>query len=300
MSFTSDVKSELCRLARGKCCQRSEAYGLLFFSNKFSKSGINFNTESLDTAQLFEKRLSHIFNVSTKVKLRSSFKNSNIYEFKISADSSEKILNALCYDGIEEKDLVRSVFDRGCCLSAFLRGAFLSCGTVQNPSNEYRLSFTFQDIERKGILKDILTENGFSPKERIRGNLHILYFKDSESIEDLLTFLGAQNSSLLLMNEKIYKDIRNNINRAKNCDSANIDRTLNAVEKQISAIKFIEEKKGLIYLPEELKKVAVLRLENPESPLSELCRLFDEPISKSGINHRLRKIIDIAEKLKQE
>jgi DNA-binding protein WhiA len=300
MSFSADVKTELCHLNKRKCCQKSEAYGLLFFSNKFSRDGINFNTESLDTAKLFKKRMADFFNINLPVTSRESFKNIPLYEFKIYGDETVPVFENLSYNGKSEDAIIRSIFDRECCLPSFLRGAFLACGYVENPKKNYRITFTLSDSKKQKILKDILSENGFIPKERQSKNQYILYFKDSAYVEDLLTFLGAQNSSLLVMSEKIEKDIANNANRAKNCDSANIDRTLSAVEKQISAIEFIKEKRTLLYLPENLREVAEVRVNNPEVPLSELCKLTSVPMSKSGINHRLQKIIDIANKLKEE
>ena len=182
-----------------------------------------------------------------------------------------------------------------CCAGAFLRGAFLSCGTVTSPESGYHLEFV---VPYKKLCTDLikfLDELNLNPKYIVRKGNHIVYFKDSESIEDILAIIGAQDASLYVMGIKIEKDVKNKVNRKLNFEISNISKTVDAAQIQISAIELIESRQGLSSLPDNLQKIARLRLEYPESSLSELEKLLDEPISRSGINHRLNKIVKIAQ-----
>ncbi len=298
MSFTNDVKSELSVFQGSACCKKSQLYAMLFFCGKFSRNEIRLSTESLQTAELFEKSLRRLFSVQPKASVREAFGKITVYDMTVDKESADKLLSAYTYSpDADTSDLIRPIFDRRCCLPAFIKGAFLVCGNLQNPQKGYRLEFTFQDEKHRDILKDILFENGFEAISGKRRDMPILYFKGSEKIEDLLAFMGATNSCLELMNEKIYKDIRNNQNRKSNCDVANISKTLAAVEKQISAINKLKKAKIYDTLPDELHEVAELRLLYRDLPLSELRLMTEPPLSRSGINHRLRKLTEMAEKL---
>lgn len=298
MSFTGDVKSELAANGGAACCKKSQLYAMLFFAGEFSHKKIRLSTESLQTAELFEKLLRKVFGVDPKACVRDNFGNIQVYDISLTGEDAEKVISGYGYGETEDlSELKRSVFDRHCCLPAFIRGAFLVCGSLQNPQKGYRLEFAFTDVKHRDILRDILFENGFGAISGNRKELPILYFKGSETIEDLLAFTGATNSCLELMNEKIYKDIRNNENRKSNCDVANISKTLLASEKQCEAILKLKSQKMFECLPDELKTVAELRLEHRDMPLSELRMMTEPPLSRSGINHRLRKLCELAEKL---
>jgi hypothetical protein len=182
----------------------------------------------------------------------------------------------------------------------FLRGVFLSCGTVSDPGKDYHLELNAPDEKRRGALFTLITESGIPIRKSTRKNKPILYIKESELISDFLTFIGAGVNSMEVMNAKIYKELRNNVNRAVNCDAANIGKTARASSKQIADIELIYNRKGAEFLPSALKQVADLRLENVDMSLKEIGEECDPKLSRSGVFHRLEKIKAIAEKLKDE
>ena len=185
-------------------------------------------------------------------------------------------------------------------VSPFLAGAFLSCGSMTEPMKEYHLEFAVSSSELAYDLAELLNDVGVKAKTAERKNDYVIYMKESESIEDTLTMMGAPSSSIELMNIKILKDIRNKTNRITNCDNANIERTLKASMRQIEDIEYIEKTKGLDYLPQELRNTAEVRLDNPEISLKDLGELLEKPVGRSGVNHRLSKISEIAEQLREE
>ncbi len=176
----------------------------------------------------------------------------------------------------------------------------MSCGSITEPIKEYHLEFAVPYYELTQDLLKLLTSVGINAKYTERKNAYVIYLKDSESIEDLLTLMGATMSSIDLMNVKIYKDVRNKANRIANCDSANIERTLKASERQITDIEYIMATEGLDSLSPELRNAAEIRLENPDVSLKELGEMLDKPVGRSGANHRLKKLSEIAERIRAE
>ena len=179
----------------------------------------------------------------------------------------------------------------------FLRGVFIACGVVADPNKEYHLELA-ASLEKCRSLFTLINESGMQIKESVRKNQPFLYTKDSEGIADFLTFIGAMLSAMEIMNVKIYKGVRNNVNRAVNCEAANIDKTVAASRKQCEDIELILSRKGWEFLGEELRQVAQLRLEHEDLSLRELGELTEPKISRSGVNHRLRRISEIADKLR--
>ena len=201
--------------------------------------------------------------------------------------------------GLPDEDSVAEIAC-GCanCLKNYICGVFIACGTMTDPnSTTYQLEMRVTDEENANQLETLLEECGLPPKRSTRSNSVILYYKDSESIEDFLNFIGAQKALFEVMNVKIRKELRNNANRLANCDAANIDKTINTAQLQIKAIEKIASSDQIKALPPELKMTADLRLENPEATLIELARLHEPPITKSGVNHRLKKLMELSEKL---
>lgn len=180
---------------------------------------------------------------------------------------------------------------------AFLRGIFLSCGNISNPETEYHLEFCCPTSELSDILIKILSENqnlNFEPKFVFRRNSYVIYSKNGDKITDLLVYIGAKNHAMDLMQIKMLKEVRNNINRTTNFETANISKITNSATYQISAIKKLKKSKKFEFLPDTLKEIANLRLENPYSSLQDLSDMCGGKISKSGINHRLKKLIEIS------
>ena len=184
-----------------------------------------------------------------------------------------------------------------CCKTAFLAGAFLGGGYVKTPKNGYHFEIKTHYRTLSRDLAEIIEEMGFEPKQVMRKSEYVVYMKQSDTISDLLAQMGATDAMLELCNVKILKDVRNNITRKVNCDTANITKAADAAAVQLRAIYKIQAKLGLEALPEPLKQAARLRMENPEANLTELGQMMAPPISKSGVNHRLKKIIHMAEEL---
>ena len=185
---------------------------------------------------------------------------------------------------------------------AFLRGVFVSCGSVTDPNKEYHLELVLPENDRTPALLDFIAEHGMSLKETARGGARskktVLYAKESELIEDCLTYIGAANHSMEIMQVKIVKDFRNRVNRSVNCENANLDKTVAASNKSTADIEYIFSTMGADWLSPDLRETARLRVENPEMSLSELCGMFPEKISRSGLNHRLKKLSKLAEELR--
>lgn len=198
-------------------------------------------------------------------------------------------------DFIYQADTINEGFFKcGECAKLFIRGAFISCGTMTDPNVSYHLELIIPDRELFLQLYEFLNKHDLCPKKSKRKNYNILYYKESANIEDFLTYIGAQKVSLQIMNIKILKDIRNNANRLANCDTANIDKTVNAAQMQIDAIKNLITGGKINKLSGELKHTAFLRLENENASLSELASMHTPVITKSGVNHRLSKIVEIS------
>ncbi|MCR5432592.1 MAG: DNA-binding protein WhiA [Lachnospiraceae bacterium] len=186
-----------------------------------------------------------------------------------------------------------------CCKSAFLRGAFLTCGSLSDPEKDYHLEFVLKNKAQADMLREILSALSVEAGSVIRKKAHVLYLKDSEIIATTLTLVGAHVALMELENVKIYKEVRNNINRYVNCETANIEKTVRAASKQVEDISFLASQPGFDDLPEELRTTAALRLSHPDVSLSELAELHPAAVSKSGINHRLRKLCDMAERIRK-
>jgi len=180
----------------------------------------------------------------------------------------------------------------------FLRGVFLTCGAVSDPGKNYHLELNIPDEKKAEALLTLITESGIVIKKSTRKNRPLLYIKESELISDFLTFIGAGVNSMEIMNAKILKEVRNNVNRAVNCDAANIEKTTRAAGRQIADIELIYKKKGADFLPPELKQIAELRLNNFDMSLKEIGEACEPRLSRSGVFHRLEKINNIAEKLR--
>lgn len=297
MSFSSQVKNELVKIEYEKnCCKKSLLYGMALFSKVFSYRGIIFQTENESIIMLYKRLLKELCNIDSDIIVSPSGKS-----FTVNIDDTASAGKLMTYFGHDshETSLRINVSNFVCqqCQSAFLAGAFLSCGTVSSPEKDYHLEFTVAYLNLSKSFITLLQELELSPKLTNRKGYNIIYFKESEAIEDCLYIMGAASSMFDMMNVKIVKEIRNSANRKANCEAANIEKMVNAASPQIASILKIQEKKGLNYLTPTLKEMAQIRLENPDSSLSELAQMFNPPLSKSGVNHRLKRIVKIAEEL---
>ena len=300
MSFSSNVKNEiLCLEIENECCRHAFAYGMLLLSRAFSYYDMYLLTEHEGVAEKYAEMLSTVCDVKPKIT------KSEVGKYKVEVTRKEDRLKVIETFGYDKKNgtsrLNWSNMSDECCKTAFLRGAFLTCGTVNDPNKNYHLEFVVPYLNLSRDLKLFIEdcdELNVEPKSITRNSNYIIYLKDSESIEDLLTVMCAFNSSLEIMGVKMYKDIRNNVNRKLNFENANLDKTVDASAKQINAILHIKKKVGLSYLSDDLKELAEIRVENPDMSLRELGEILSTPITRSGVNHRLKRICEIAKEIK--
>ena len=302
MSFSSNVKSELCKdtLSR-KSCAVAESYGVLLYCNTFSAQEIRIITESRDFAarlpKLFKKAFGIAFDLEPAERERGKLQFAITSEEKIG-----KIFDVLQMDLRSSLTLhvnFGMLEEEAACM-AYLRGAFLAGGSVTDPTKRYHLEMTTSHYKVSRETCALLVECGFSPKELTRGGNNILYFKQSDYIEDFLTAIGAQVSAMGVMEAKVEKDLRNGVNRRVNCETANLTKVVDASLGQMAAIKALEQAGELDKLPGKLRETALLRKENPEATLQELAAMFDPPITKSAINHRMRKLQELARALEEK
>lgn len=184
--------------------------------------------------------------------------------------------------------------------SVFAADAFLKYGHITDPQKEYHLEFVLADKEKANEIYEKIKEQGINLKFTKRGSLNVLYLKESEGIEDILTLMGAVKSAMEIMNIKIFKDVRNKVNRVTNCETANISKTIQAASTQIRDINYLKQVDKFTDLPKELQQIANLRVSHSELSLNDLCKLTNPPVSKSGVNHRLKRISAIASELRNK
>lgn len=291
MTFSQQVKAELCEpRALRKCCAVAEAYGILLYCHTFSPAEIRITTASAELAE----RLPHLFKRAFGILLdEASGTQGGKHSFRINDRKKiEEIYNTFGNDiNTPSLHINFGVIEETCCKASFVRGAFLAGGSITDPEKRYHLEFatTHYSVSREAY--SVMLEMGFSPKEAERKGNHLLYFKKSEHIEDLLTTIGASNSAMDVMAAKIEKDMKNSINRKVNCDSANADKVVAAAAEQMEAIRRIDKLYGLDSLPEKLQEAALLRFANPEASLADLAMLSYPPVTKSCLSHRLRKLL---------
>ena len=298
MSYASEVKAELLQAEKESCCEASEARGLLLFGRECGPAAISILTENGEIAAAYAGA-AHLFSGYTPEIRKSESGN-----YKVVIDNrnqTDAILGEIFPGGVSDRRK-RTVgkIEKECCAASFVRGAFLACGTVTNPDKEYHLEFSCPSVSLATELQALIRSFMIEMKLTKRGGTPILYVKKSGDIEELLLRMGASETSMMLMGSKIYKDVRNTVNRRVNFENANIARSIEAAGKQYDAIRTIEAHRGLASLPPGLRTLAELRLENPDISTGELQRLLPESISLSGVNHRFKKLMKLAEELENE
>lgn len=315
MSFSSKVKNEVCRRAElTKEEAIAELSGIMKVSGTLGFSGemkMNFriSTENPAIARLTFKLLKEHFNIHTKifVKKSNSLKKNNIYSVMV--DNEMGVKELLKEVGVLKEDdgmislnysIPKRIIPSDDCKRVFIRGVFLGGGSISNPEKTYHLEFVTHNDEYAEELSKLINTYGLNSKVIQRKGSYVIYLKEGEQIVDLLNIIGAHESLLELENVRIMKEMRNNVNRLVNCETANLSKTVNAAVRQIESIKLIEDEIGLKRLPKNLREVAELRLVYPNESLKELGQMLEPPVGKSGINHRLRRIEKIAEELRKE
>ena len=297
MSFSSDAKEEICRQKiERSCCAVAESCGVLMYCHTFSPDLIRITTANSSFAARLPKLFQRAFGLSfdrlpaldaagkRSLLITDREKIAAVYE-AFGGDASSTVSHHVNFALLEEE----------CCRISFLRGAFLAGGSVTDPEKRYHLELATNHRSVAGETVSVLQELGFSPRVSRRGSSSLLYFKQSDSIADVLTVIGASVTAMNVMTARVEKEMRNTITRQINCDSANADKTVTAAQEQIAAIRKISAFGGLDALPEPLQEAALLRVTNPEASLADLSRLSYPPLTKSCLSHRLKKIVRMAQ-----
>lgn len=312
MSFSSQIKNEISRMEFEKdCCILAELAAIVRMNGTIqlqrgNKLLLKMTTENAATARRIFTILRNKYNqeIDVVVKKSKQLKKKNIYLIVISdSELVSRILRDIRF--IEGKNILKQNYEidkqiikKRCCRRSYIRGSFLGGGSMSNPERSYHLEFTSENEDHAKDLAKIINTFGLNAKVIERKYKYIVYLKEASQIGDILNIIGAHQALLKFEDIRVLKDMRNNVNRLVNCETANLSKTINASMRQVDDIKTIQAHDGLENLPPKLREVAYLRLDNRNASLKELGEMLDPPMGKSGINHRLRKIGQIAEKIR--
>lgn len=307
MSFSADMKSELAVLPiKDMCCACAELSAVVAFAGRLRKTdgGYVFSvvTENAKVAKRVYDLIKFVFDINAKIFISKNKESSYSVRIKGDADiltilkTLDLIPNGALIDQILGITVNLELMEKMCCKKAFVRGAFIAAGAMNNPEKNYHLEFVTHRYRLHKQFATLLSDFNLNAKTVVRKSNYVLYFKNSEDIGDLLAAMGASNAVMEYQNTRIYKELRNDVNRRMNCDMANLDKTMNAASRQIEAIEKLMRKGVFSSLPDQLRQTAELRLENSDVSLAEIGKMLNPPIGKSGVNHRLRRIVEIADK----
>ena len=312
MSFSSSAKCSLLEeMPTRRCCKKALLMGILTYSSIFSREKIKYVTEIKPAADAVISLLDELYGIKTNLYITER-KNSredteskeavNSYKITVAGKKEISKMSAdLKQNSVSLYRINTDIFDKRCgrCGSYFLRGAFIASGTVSRPQSSFHLEIStpFKNLASDTV--ELCRDSGFSPRTALRNSSNVIYLKKCDDISDFLAFIGANTASFDYINESIIRESRGLANRAVNCDTANIKKTVSAAGEVMAAIKYLKDNELLDNLPSDLKTTAELRYDNPQASLAELAEMSAQKLTKSGINHRLKKIIDIYEKYKR-
>ncbi len=314
MSFSSKVKEEIAKIdGQPEHCNLAElaamiAYGGVVEMGAGGPIAITFHTENDIVAERFDYLLRNTFDCLAKIHVTQHHASQKHCTYRMTIDEEKKVIAILKGIGmmtnlgqIEEDDGVwlGHIFRRNCCQRAFLRGAFLTSGSITDPEKNYHFEVVCASMEKASIMKELIRYFGLEAKIVLRKRYYVVYIKEGAMISDILNNMGAHVSLLEFENIRVIKDVRNTINRRVNCETANINKTVSAARKQIEDIEYIESSVGLQKLQPQLQEIARVRLEEPDATLKELGEMLSPPVGKSGVNHRLRKISQAADHIRE-
>ena len=297
VSFSSGAKAEVCRtLPQKHCCALAECFGILLFCNSFRTDGIRIITESREFAQILPRLFKKAFSVAFDQLPDLNTQGKLIFQIT----EPEKLKHIMNSYGFDAKDTIAlhvnmPVVEEECCKASFLRGAFLAGGSVTDPAKGYHIELTTTHssvaAETYMLMEDIL---GFYPKTALRSGAQVLYIKQSDLISDFLTYLSAPLAAMGIMEAKLEKELTNKVNRRCNCDEANTSKVVEAAQEQLAALRILREMGVIESLPAKLQQAAKAREAHPEASLTELAAMMEPPITKPAMNHRLKKLTEIA------
>ncbi len=313
ITFSAKLKEELSRQwSEAGHCQIAEIAAIVSMCGKVTIDSrecysVKVRTENISVARKYFTLLRKTFNIETEVFVATNKSNGNVsytvivkkHEDAISVLQASKLID---HDGeiAEEFSIVKNlVVQHICCRRAFIRGAFLAAGSMSNPEKSYHIEIVCTAMKKAEQLQNIINSFGLDAKVVVRKKTYVVYLKEGSQIVDLLNIMEAPVTLMEMENIRILKEMRNSVNRKVNCETANINKTVSAAMKQVNDIRYIRDTIGLKELPEGLREIAELRLEYPNETLKELGDLLSTPLGKSGVNHRLRKLSEMAEHLKE-
>ncbi|SHJ99991.1 DNA-binding protein WhiA [Hespellia stercorisuis] len=307
MSFSGNVKEELAaHWTKARHCQIAELAALISMCGAVAidsrdKLCIKIHTENIAVARKCFTLIRKTFNIRTDIAIRRNLKKDSVSYYVVvrNHEDAQKILQATKMMGDDLFTVNHIVVQQTCCKRAFLRGAFLAAGSMSDPNKSYHFEIVCNGREVAEKLQQMIC--GFSMDAKIvqRKKNYVVYLKEGAQIVDMLNIMEAHISLMELENVRILKEMRNTVNRKVNCETANINKTVSAAVKQVEDIRYIQKTIGLDKLTEGLEEMALVRLGNPDATLKELGELLSPPVGKSGVNHRLRKISEIAEETKE-
>ena len=298
ISFSGNAKSEICKAMPQKhCCALAECFGVLLFCNSFGAEGIRIITENRDFALCLPKLFRKAFNIT----FDSSPDDEATGKLSFQITDPNKIVQIMEIYGFHPTQTLSvhinlPILEEECCKTAFLRGAFLAGGSGTDPAKGYHmeLTTTHQSVAREGyiLIQEVM---GFIPKSAARGGGQVLYLKQSDLISDFLIYLGAPVAAMGVIEAKLEKELKNRVVRRCNCDDANTSKVVEAAQEQLTAIRILRKKGLLESLPAKLLQAAKAREANPEASLTELAAIMEPPITKPAMNHRLKKLVAMAQ-----
>lgn len=320
MSFSSEVKAELAKnISNARHCRIAELSGMMsMVADVWYRNGSLFKlcitTERSIIAKTMASLIKVLFDIRMECSVKRTGSNSRIYRMVLDrSDEIERMLQTLklspdfriSQKGVtkvscQDMTVNRMVVQQQCCKRAFIKGVFMTSGSVSDPKKGYHLEIVCDNEDRAGMIEKIMAELDIESRIIARKKYSVCYIKDGTMIVDVLNIMGAHISLMNMENVRILKDISNNVNRRVNCEAANLNKTVSAAVRQIQDINYVIETRGITYLPDNLRELAELRLEEPDASLKELGEMMNPPIGKSGVNHRLRKISEIADDLRQK
>ncbi len=308
MSFSGKIKEELQFVTgNSRHCMLAELAAFFQFCGRGEVSGegdklLRIQTENKIVARKCFTLFKKTFKIYVDVTVRSMGGRATGMTYLLRSDEHPmhgKIKDALKISEWEKGDCTSTLLlKNSCCKRAFLRGAYMAAGSMSDPYKGYHLEIVCRNMQQAGQICKLLGDFGLDAKQVQRKKYYVVYIKEGENIADFLNIIEAHQAMMEFENARIYKDVRNMVNRKVNCDNANINKTVNAAARQMEDIEYIRETVGLEKLPDSLREMAYVRLENPDVSLVELGQLLDPPVGKSGVNHRLRKIGEFAKNLK--
>lgn len=298
MSFCNEIKRELAEIRPPKRCKLPLVYGFLLFGRSFSYKRIAMQTTSDVMADYYGRLVRDVYGVETVVESGGE-KKTTYRAFIPSAGDRLRILASFDF-GVYDGEINEEMIEDDTAAAAFIRGAFLSCGRISDPEREYRADFSVRNLSLAKEFQALLERHFITANLAEHGSGYTVYIRKSEMIINLLTLIGLSDRSLATIETTIVKSVKNQMNRARNCDNANIGKTVEASIRQRKAIEYLARTGRLETLPQPLYNAAILRRDHPEVSLHELCRLSPEPISQSGLNHRLQKLIAIYEECRNK